>query len=46
MRKGNKAVVRAGAELWRDASSDDRSAWRAALDAEAAERRARGEEVW
>jgi hypothetical protein len=46
MRKGNKVVVRAGAELWRDASSDDRSAWRAALDAEAAERRARGEEVW
>ena len=46
MRKGNTVVVRAGADLWRDASSEEREAWRAALDAEAAERRARGEEVF
>ena len=46
MRKGNTVVVRAGADLWRPTTPEERAAWRDRLDAEAAERRARGEEVF
>ena len=46
MRKGNKVAVRAGAVLWRPTTAEEKREWRAALDAEAAERRGRGEEVF
>ena len=46
MRKGNTVVVRAGADLWRPTTAMERAEWRDGLDAEAAKRRARGEEVF
>lgn len=46
MYKGHKVVVKAKADLWRPTTEEERLAWRAGLDEEAAERKARGEDTF
>jgi|APSaa5957512493_1039668.scaffolds.fasta_scaffold13789_1 hypothetical protein len=46
MYKGNKVVIKAKADLWRPTTEEEHLAWRAGLDEEAAERKARGEDTF